>query len=45
LLLLSLLPPQCPYKKVIPVMKQGIEMTMMFGGLLGGLGQPATDEL
>ncbi len=30
---------QCPYQQVIPVMKQGIEMTMMFGGLLGGMGQ------
>jgi hypothetical protein len=33
------LPLQCPYTKVIPVMKQGIEMTMMFGGMFsGGLG-------
>jgi hypothetical protein len=39
LLLLLLCIKQCPYSLVIPTMKNGIEMTMMFGDLFKNIGE------
>ena len=34
----------CPYKTIVPVMKQGIQMTMMFASSLGGDGHPPASK-